>query len=352
VSGIATPRGAARLDAPAAAAGAAAVALLAAAIAAGSRGLRDYDLALLPYTIGVLVAAFAAAYRYALWLRRPPTALYWRRAWPLLRGRGGAAFAARFAWESFLTQRFVRRRGRGRWLAHLALAWGTLLAGAVTFPLVFGWLHFEARPDDPAWYRVVAVGQVLAEFHTASAARYVLFNLLNLAAVMVIAGALLALRRRLRDPGARAAQRFVQDLLPLLLLLAVSITGLTLTFSAHLLGGRGYAPLSLIHALVVGGTLIYLPFGTLFHVVQRPAHLAVALYRRAGAAGAPATCTSCGEAYASAMHVADLKVVLAEVGQDWSVGGPVEHYAHVCPRCRRRLLGFTQGRLPGRAGAA
>ena len=345
-----------RIDPRGAAAGTAVAALLAAGVVLGSRGLRDYDRALLPYTLGVLFAGFAAAYRLAVWLQRPPTALYWRRGWQILfrRGQrlGNLAFLGRAAAGGFLAQRLIHRRGRRRWLAHFSLAWGSLLAFAVTFPLVFGWLHFETRPDDPRWYRVVALGQVMAEFHTASLARYVLFNLLNLSAVMVIAGCLLALHRRLRDPGERARQQFGDDIVPLLLLVAISATGLMLTFSTHQLGGAGYPAISLVHAVVVTGTLLYIPFGKLFHILQRPAHLGVALYRRAGAAQPPAVCASCGEAFASAMHVADLKGVLAGVDLDGRLEGSVGHYADVCPRCRRRLFGFTQGRLLGRAGSA
>jgi NNP family nitrate/nitrite transporter-like MFS transporter len=344
-----------RIDARGAGAGTAAVALLSAAIFWGSRGLRDFDLVLLPYTLGVLFAAFAVAYRYAVWLQRPATALYWRRGFQLLFRRGGRAaslvFLLRSAYENLFAQKLIRRRGSGRWVAHFCLAWGSLVAGAVTFPLVFGWLHFETRPADPQWYRVVAAGHVLAEFHTASLARYVLFNLLNVSAVMVIAGSLLALRRRLRDPGARARQQFGNDIVPLLLLIAISATGLMLTLSMHVLHGYAYAVISLVHALVVTGTLLYIPFGKLFHIFQRPAQLGVALYRRADAA-IPAACGVCGENFAGAMHVGDLKGVLAGVDLDATLEGPVSHFAEVCPRCRRRLFGFTQGLLLGRSGSA
>jgi hypothetical protein len=50
------------------------------------------------------------------------------------------------------------------------------------------------------------------------------------------------------------------------------------------------------------------------------------------------------------MHVRDLKKVLAAVDLDWKLDGRVDHYADVCPACRRRLFGFTQGALLGRAG--
>ena len=58
----------------------------------------------------------------------------------------------------------------------------------------------------------------------------------------------------------------------------------------------------------------------------------------------PAVCRLCGEGFAGAMHVEDLKGVLAEVDLDWRLRGPVAHYMHVCPRCRRRQVGIWHGR--------
>src|SRR5690348_4953655 len=58
-----------------------ATALLALLIVVGSRNLRHFDAALVGYTFATLFAAFGIAYRYAMWLQRPPTRLYWRRGW-------------------------------------------------------------------------------------------------------------------------------------------------------------------------------------------------------------------------------------------------------------------------------
>jgi hypothetical protein len=343
------------LDAKGALAGLAAFALVAAGILAGSRGLRHYDLALLPYTFGTLFAAFAVAYRYAVWLQRPATAVYWRRGWQLVFRRGdllkNLGYLASSVYTNLFAQRFIQKRSRVRWLAHFCFAWGSLIAGAVTFPLVFGWIHFATRPDDPQVYRVVLFGLTVDEFHVRSLTRYVMFNLLNVSAVMVIVGVALALHRRLKDRGSLARQQFGNDLVPLLLLLAISVTGLMLTFSMHFLEGQGYAAVSLIHALVVTGTLLYLPFGKFFHIFQRPAQLSVKFYKRADEASPPAACRVCGLGFAGSMHVADLKRVLAAVDLDWTLPGRAGHYAEVCPRCRRRLFGFTQGRVMGREGA-
>jgi hypothetical protein len=219
----------------------------------------------------------------------------------------------------------------------------------VTFPLVFGWVHFETRLDDPLIYQVFLFGLMVDEFHIASVKRYVIFNLLNVSAVMVIAGVAMALRRRLKDPGSIARQQFGNDIVPLLLLLAIAVTGLMLTFSTHSLHGYGYGAISLIHAMTVVATLLYLPFGKFFHIFQRPAQLSVAIYKQANAVKPPAMCCRCKEAFAGAMHVQDLKIVLAEVGLDWQLDGAGGHYSDICPPCRRRLIGFSHAQAIARS---
>ena len=322
----------------------------------GSRNLRNYDPTLLIYTFGALFSAFAITYRYTVWLQRPPTRVYWRRAWQLLLqrqevGRHLLTLAGALV-SNFMAQHFIRRRGRSRWLAHFCMSWGTILAGAVTFPLVFGWIHFESQTNAPQVYQILVFGIRLGAFHTeVSVVRYVFFNLLNLAAVLVIVGVVMTLHRRLKEAGVMVVQQFGNDLVPLLLLLAVSATGLMLTFSMHALHGEGYVVISLIHAITVIATLLYLPFGKLFHIFQRPLHLGVILYKQADAATPPALCRLCGEGFAGARQVEDLKGVLSEVGLDWQLHGPVAHYMHVCPRCRRRQVGIGHGQAIAQAAA-
>jgi nitrate reductase gamma subunit len=337
-------------------AGIVAMLVLGGGILLGSRNLRNYDPALLTYTFGAMFSAFAIVYRYTVWLQRPPTRMYWRRALQLIFGQPtarrmlltlGAALGSNFA-----AQNFIRRRRWDRWVAHFCMSWGTMLAAAVTFPLVFGWIHFVSQPDAPQVYQVLVFGRHLVAFHTEfSWLRYVFFNLLNLAAVLVIVGVAMTLHRRLKEAGVMAVQQFGNDLVPLLLLLAVSATGLMLTFSMHALHGEGYMVISLIHAVTVIATLLYLPFGKLFHIFQRPLHLGVTLYKKADAATPPALCRLCGEGFAGAMQVEDLKGVLSAVGLDWHLREPLEHYMHVCPRCRRRQVGLGHGQAMAQAAA-
>jgi hypothetical protein len=166
--------------------------------------------------------------------------------------------------------------------------------------------------------------------------------------VLVLAGVFLFLSRRLRDPGALAVERS-NDFLALAGLFAVSVTGLALTASNLWLEGRFYVFLNTVHALTVILGLLYLPFGKLFHIFQRPANLGVAYYKREGAAGPQECCARCGEPYASALQIGDLKEVLPRVGFDYSrpEGGSYQDH---CPRCRRALVALAQSRAVGGFG--
>lgn len=44
-------------------------------------------------------------------------------------------------------QKFIFRRGLSRWLMHQLIMWGCIISALITFPLVFGWVHFELEGD-------------------------------------------------------------------------------------------------------------------------------------------------------------------------------------------------------------
>ncbi len=136
-------------------------AALAAAIVVGSRRLQHFDAALVGYTFATLFAAFGISYRYAMWLTRPPTRMYWRRGWQAFFSRrsfGRSAFSlGRRALVEFAANAYIFRRGRLRGLAHWLIMWGCVIAAAITFPLVWGWIHFETVPGDLETYRYVFV---------------------------------------------------------------------------------------------------------------------------------------------------------------------------------------------------
>ena len=154
---------------------------------------------------------------------------------------------------------------------------------------------------------------------------------------------LLAIRRRLRDGGAAALQQFGEDFVPLILLFAISATGLMLTASYTWMKGYAYEFLAILHAVTVIFTLLWLPFGKFFHIFQRPAQLGVKFYRDVGGTEEPAHCARCGDPFATPTHVQDLIQVEGELGYDYAIPGHAPgHFQHVCPACRRKLLALAQ----------
>ncbi len=317
--------------------------VLAAFIVLGSGSLVRFDAALVCYTFATLFAAFGVTYRWVMWLQRPPTAMYWKRGGQLLGRKGGFVrhsipLMRRFL-ADFAANRFIWRRGWLRGATHWCIMWGCVSAFAITFPLVFGWVHFETLPGDLTRYRVHVFGLPAGEFAIASLFGFVVFHGLVWSSFLVIVGVLLALRRRLRDSGAAALQQFGEDFLPLLLLFAISVTGLLLTVSYTWMGGYGYDFLAILHAATVIFTLLWLPFGKLFHIFMRPAHLAVGLYKDAGSEGEQAHCKRCGDPFASKMHVEDLIAVERQLGYRYELEGKSKsHYQWICPACRRALV--------------
>ncbi|HEX8927239.1 MAG TPA: hypothetical protein VF786_15675 [Terriglobales bacterium] len=321
---------------------------LIAGIVIGSRGLKDFDPALVSYAGATVFAAFGLGYRYAMWLRRPPTRLYWFRGWQIFlrpsKLPGNIAHLVRILIDNIVLQRFIEKRSKMRWTAHWFLAWGCLLAAAVTFPLSFGWIRFETARNSQEIYNAFVFGIPAGSFHLGTPIAVLAFNVLDIAAVMVLIGVFFAFWRRGRDHGAMTVQQFSNDMLPLLLLFAISITGLFLTASTHLMHGLHYVFLSQLHAITVIMTLLYLPFGKFFHIFQRPAQLGVNFYKEEGAHGEPAICIRCGANYGTRLHMDDLKDIQSALSIKYQLADGT-HYQDVCPACRRKNVALTQDGL-------
>jgi hypothetical protein len=323
---------------------------LGALIVIGSRSLAHFDAALVGYTFATLFATFGITYRYAMWLRRPPTRMYWRRGWrAFLAPRGlvrNLGLLARRGVSVVVLNRFIFRRGILRGAAHWLIMWGCLVAAAITFPLVWGWIHFETAPGDLDTYRTFLFGIPAGGFRVDSFLAFVVFHGLVWASVLVMAGVMLAFRRRMVDHGAGAVQQFGEDILPLVMLGAISITGLMLTVSYTWLRGYAYDFIAILHAVTVILTLLWLPFGKFFHIFQRPAQLGVAFYQDAGERGEQAACGRCRRPFAPATMIRDLITVERELGFRYETRIPgVAHYQQICPPCRRALFGLAQGAL-------
>lgn len=322
--------------------------LLVAAIVVGSRNLQNFDPALVIYTFAVVFATWGVVYHYNVWLDKPPTRLYWERGWELYRGRGAVRSLGRvfsLAATHLAAQSFIARRSRLRWWMHQCLFWGCLLAVAITFPLVFGWIYFRTLPGDQMTYVTYVFGFPAGAFRLHTLMATLLFHGLDISAVLVLSGIALSLWRRMTDQGARAVQQFGMDFLPLILLFAISVTGLALTVSQEWLRGAAYSFLSILHAVTVIAALLYLPFGKFFHIFQRPAQLGVKLYQEAGLQDAGARCARCGERFASRMHIDDLRTILPQLGFDYSMEGPAGAWQELCPACKRKTLSVAQLRM-------
>ena len=322
---------------------------LAVLIVLGSRRLAEFDAALVGYTFATLFATFGITYRYAMWLRRPPTRMYWGRGWRAFlspaRLPGNLVRGVKRAVVEVAANRFIFRRGKLRGLAHVLLMWGCFLACAITFPLVWGWIHFETVPGHLDMYQVFLFGFGAGRFPVDSVPAFIVFHGLVWASFLVLAGVMLAFRRRMRDRGAEAVQMFGEDILPLVMLASITVTGLMITISYTWLRGYAYDFLAILHAVTVIVTLLWLPFGKFFHIFQRPAQLGVGFYKDEGARGEQATCKRCGRAYASAQMVRDLIKCERELGFRYEMSSGASHYQEICPACRRALFGLAQGAL-------
>jgi hypothetical protein len=316
----------------------------------GSRFLLHYDSALFGYTIASIVAFGAIVFRYAIWLQRPATRAYWKRGWQLFLQKekfgGNTVSAAKSVATNLIEQRFIFKRGFSRWLMHFLIMWGCILSAAVTFPLVFGWVHFQLEGE--RGYRTYLFGFALNSMDARSLMAWVTFHALDFTAIMVIAGCAIAIHRRLTDRGAIALQQFLLDFVPHLLLIAISVSGLMLTASSLWFEGYMYSFISLSHQALVIMTLFFLPFGKLFHIVQRPASIGVELYQERAKEMPQAKCKRCNVEFASEMWLGDLKEVVGKVGFDYTMENG-EKLLDYCPRCKRVMRGLAYAGIADRS---
>jgi hypothetical protein len=346
-----------RREVPAAGLALGAALLLMALIYVGSRGLKDFDSALIGYAVGTVFAVAGLVYRYTLWIARPPTWRYFRAGWASFFSwrnfRRYTLLVPKAWWTDIFAQTFIRQRGVRRWLMHLAIFWGVVLSCAITFPLTFGWIRFTFEPPDEYVARFFNVP--VFRFPPESVIGFITFHALDFTAALLLVGLTIALWRRTTDAGLLATQRFGFDLLPLVLLFAIAVTGLALTASSFWWEGEFYWFISLTHQVVVVGWLLMLPFGKFFHIVERPATIGVTLYQTVsqdvehyGDQEPTGRCVRCGEALPSAQFVADLRATLADLGQRYELGdgrGALQQY---CPTCKRVLRGSAYYQLLGK----
>jgi nitrate reductase gamma subunit len=318
----------------------------------GSRRLLYFDAALTPYLYATIFAVFGCIYRYSVWVSRPPTEILLKRSMQFVFSRNFFRYfflVFKTFIDQIVLQKFIGRRSPYRWLMHFMLAWGCLIAFAVTFPLVFGWLHFENPASHKDLYQLFVFGFPAQVFNPEGIVGFFFFNALNFCSLMIIIGTVMAFTRRFLNPGEIVVQTFAADFLPLLILFSVAATGLFLTYSNHFLGGANYRILTTIHCWTVVMLLVYLPFGKFFHIFQRAAQMGAALYIEERETGKQALCVRCKEPYTSEMQREDVKRVLRDIGFQFQSDENGVCMQDLCPRCRRHMLIMNQHqRLKGK----
>lgn len=306
----------------------------------GSRNLQNFDPALIAYLIGTVFAIFGIAYRYSVWLQRPPTRLYWRRSMQFLFSKDFVPHflrSVRLFFRNILLQRFIAYRSRTRWIGHFLLATGCIIAFLITIPLTFGWIHFELRPGDDVTYHAMLLGFDAGTFQLGSPLAFIAFHGLVWCSVLVTIGAVLMMKRRLTDGGQIATQTFEGDWLPLILLIAISVTGLGISYDYTFLEGKTYQFMAVTHAITVILFLVWLPFGKFFHIYQRLAQLGANLYKHEGKRRGMATCEHTKKEFATQMHVDDLKKVTKDLGFDYDKNDGTSHL-DLSPEGKRSAL--------------
>ena len=327
-----------------------ALVVLALAILLGSRMLAFFDPALTGYAIASLFAAFGVAFHYGTWLMRPSTRTMWRRSWQFFLKPENAR---RYFWViprafigNLLFQRFISQRSTLRWIMHQCLFWGCVLSFAVTFPLVFGWLHFESLGGTQ--YQVYIFGIPTVAMDALGPIGFNSFHALDYFAVLVIVGVGIAYWRRWQDRAVKPQQRVLFDLLPLHLLMAISITGIMLTIVDFFFEGWMHWPITLTHQFLVIMMILYLPFGKLFHIIERPASLGVEVYYAVGTEQGMRNCARCGRPFGMQIQVDDVKQALKGVGYNFWLPQEQHHWQDYCARCKRVIRAEAYTGLSGR----
>ena len=119
---------------------------------------------------------------------------------------GNLIEALRRFFVEFAGNRFIFRRSPLRGLAHWLIMWGCVLAAAITFPLVWGWIHFETVPGHLEVYRTFVFGVAVQDFPVDSLLAFVIFHGLVWSSFLVIGGARISYRE-MHDRARRHSDR-------------------------------------------------------------------------------------------------------------------------------------------------
>lgn len=295
----------------------------------GSEQFGYYDLALYGYLWATIVSILLMTVRITAWTMRPPTRRLWKQGFRLMFS-GGFFRMLKTLWQNIIEQQFIFRRSFWRGLQHFLIAWGVILSLLITFALVLGWMHFELVDADT--YEVVLFGIPAFQMGVSSFLAIMLYHGLNWSGIMVFIGCTMALIRRVKEKKTLVEQGKEYDIFPLLLLMAVTITGSLLTVSALWMKGAFYLGISLTHQVTVIIFLLYLPFSKFWHIPLRFLALVVPMYHEMEK---QKPCARCGREYATQAQIEDVQIALKHRNLSVPIEGTTLHMSDLCSECRR-----------------
>ncbi|WP_216831313.1 MFS transporter [Alkalihalobacterium elongatum] len=317
----------------------------------GTKQFSHVDMMLFGYLISSFVFAIGMTVRICAWSMRPATHHVLKRTIQNLKTRKrqkrNFKSVMQTLVDNILFQKFIFKRGIYRGIQHWLVAWGCIGSFAITFGLTFGWMHFKLV--DATTYQLVVMGFPMIKMAADGLFAELVFNGLNITALMVLGGVVMMMIRRQRDKGVQVTQRFEFDLFPLYMLLAITVSGLFLTVSYKFLDGFIHSYLALFHQFTVVIFLVYFPFGKLFHLPIRPLAVAVPMNYQEQLKVDTRPCKKCGTTYSSDDQIDDVKDILGAQAFDLQLKDG-SYLADYCPSCRRRMRVMSQLNLENAAG--
>lgn len=296
----------------------------------GSEQFGYYDIALYGYLWATVLCILLMTVRVTAWAMRPPTRRLWQQGWRMMRSAKGLSFLFTTFWKNIFQQKFIYKRSFYRGLQHFLISWGVILSFAITFGLVLGWMHFELV--DPRTYAVVVFGIPAFYMPVDSVQAFIIYHGLNWSGLMVLVGCTMALVRRAVEKKTLVEQGKEYDIFPLVLLIAVTVTGTLLTVSAMWMRGMFYVGIGITHQITVIVLLLYFPFGKFWHVPLRFLALVIPMYHQLEN---QKPCARCGREYATEAQIKDVQLAL----KNRNLSVPIEqtslHMSDLCSECRR-----------------
>jgi len=305
------------------------------------------DLAVLGYQVASILFVIGCLYRFIAWLRYPPNRTLWGRSAHALQQRGwkpNLITLIRSVITRLLLQTFIVQRSWLRWFTHFAIFWGCVIVSAVCFALAWGWMSFSLVRQQTYCARMFDIP--IITFQVDSVIAFLAFNAINLGALLLLLGLILAFWQRIKMRPIEKAERLREQFSSLYLLLAITVSGLLLTVSYKFFNGIGHRQLVVLHEVIVILGLLWVPFSKLFHIEVSPATVALDVAEAPGFVE-PSRCSRCGKTLSAVWTPKDLQGVLASAGVQ--VAGDVAdpEVLSLCPSCRRhrQAAGFLSQKL-------